>query len=240
MPSSSRIKLEPNKPITITLLDPFADSSERYDSALQQCEYRTTDGRVLALPRTAAIALNELDPQPGEEIGVCRYTGKQARIAVWLTASAEKARAEAETACIACAALQPYSLGFVQYTCPACGRKCALNGTTTLDRPEPTPKEVTPIRRKTARESEPQPRLFDQRGTGTDGPAPQRQPRPAIAARTPYGTMLRHIIHTVEAALKAEGVQLGDAPKQDLYTTVYIDAARRCGVEYDFTSEVER
>ena len=93
--------------------------------------------------------------------------------------------------------------------------------------------------------SEPvQPRLFDQRGTGTYGPSaaldPQVAPRPALARKVPYGDMLRHIIHTVETVLKAEGVQLGDAPKQDLYTTVYIDAAKRCGVEYDFTSGVKQ
>ncbi len=78
------------------------------------------------------------------------------------------------------------------------------------------------------------------RGTGTNGPAPRPAARPRPAAggvRVAYGTALRHIIRTVEAILKAENVQLGDGPRQDLYSTIYIDFARKYGASYDFTRE---
>jgi hypothetical protein len=79
------------------------------------------------------------------------------------------------------------------------------------------------------------------KATGTDGPLPAPQaipiPRPAAAVKTPYGMMLRHIVRTVKATLADENLQLGDGPTQDLISTVYIDAAKRCGVDYDFRED---
>jgi hypothetical protein len=226
---SKRIHLEPNQPITLRLVDPFADSSERYDSELQQCEYRTTDRKILALPRQAAIELNNLNPQPGEEIGVCRHTGKSTRIAVWLTASSEKQRAADEQEPPDAPEDSTDTELLLEASLKREGARKRRNG------------KPVPIRKDPATAPDPvQPRLFD-RGTGTDGPMPARMPvvRPAAAVKTPYGVMLRHIIHTVESSLKAEGIQLGDGPKQDLISTVYIDAARRSGIEYDFTRGAE-
>jgi len=220
------IHLKPNEPLTLSLVDPYADSCERYDSERQVGEFRTTDGRILALPRPAVIELNALDPQPGEQIGVCRYTGRQGRIAVWLTAQAENDRAAAEA--------DPSDL------VPALQASIdqAKNG-----KPASTP--VTPIRRKPATKEDDQPRLFDQRkGTGTDGPAPQLAPaaiqRTAPAVKgIPYQDILRHIVRTVKGVLESEKLQLGDDPTQKIIVTLYIDAARRTGVAYDFTRGTE-
>ena len=247
-----RIALRPNEPVTLSLVDPYADSCTMYDAERCIGEYRTTDGRILALPRPAVLKLAELDPAPGEEIGIARYDRKNGKRgvewAVWLTASAEKQRAVEEEA-------EPPS-DTVALLAASIEKARRRNG-----HPVPIRKEVAPA-------ETPQRRLFDRchmptcnavlladeskcncardwRGTGTDGPAAALQPaarsipRPALATKTPYGQMLRHIVHTVEAVLKAEGVALGDGPKQDLYTTVYIDAAKRCGVEYDFTRGAE-
>ena len=216
----ARIHLEPNKPLTLRLVDPDGE----YDFELQAGRYHTTDGRELVLPRRGVIRLNELAPAPGEEIGICR---RGSEWDMWLTAQSEKARAQAEE--------EPQELTEVLQASidQARSRK-------------PTKEAVTPIRRKPAAKQasnspDDQPRLFDQQGTGTYGPAPLTDPalRPAALRKTPYGQMLRAIVRTVESVLKAEGLQLGDGPKQDLISTVYIDAAKRQGVEYDFTTEAE-
>jgi hypothetical protein len=205
---TSRIHFRPNEPQTLKLADPAGE----YDFDLHCGRYQTTDGRELVLPRGAVVRLNILGVSAGEEIGICRYqkNGRGSEWAVWLTADSEKTRATAEE--------EPSDLA---ETLKASIEQ-ARNG-----------KPVTPIRRKPARKQDDQPRLFD-RGTGTHGPAPQPSPRLAIAAKTPYGTMLRHIVRTVKAALVDENLQLGDGPTQDLISTVYIDAAKRSGVEYDF------
>lgn len=224
-----RISLRPNEPITVKLVDPYADSCTMYDAERCIGEYRTTDGRILALPRPAVLKLAELDPAPGEEIGIARYDRKNGKRgvewAVWLTASAEKQRAVEEEA------ESPSDTEALLKASIEQSERRRRNG-----RPVPIRKEASPA-------AEPvQPRLFDQRGTGTDGPAPALQPAARSIPRTAaqfvpvkYGDALRHIIKTVETALKAENVQLGDGPKQDLVSTLYIDFARRSKVEYDFT-----
>jgi len=215
-----RLRFIPNQPVTLKLENPEGD----YDFDLQVGRYRTQDGREVQLPRPAVIVLNELAPAPGEEIGICLYRGKRGQQdgwAIWLTAQSEKTRAQAED--------EPQELTEVLQASidQARSRK-------------PTKEPVTPIRRKPAGKQDDQPRLFD-RGTGTYGPAPLTDPalRPAALRKTPYGQMLRAIVRTVESVLKAEGLQLGDGPKQDLISTVYIDAAKRQGVEYDFTTEAK-
>ena len=213
----ARIRLLPNQPVTVALVDPEGE----YDFELQAGRYQTTTGRELILPRSAVIALNECAPAPGEEITICRYDRRgRPEWTVSLAPSSEKARAEQEEPSELAEALQE-SIAQAQ------------NGKRAKE-------AVTPIRRKPAAKQDDQPRLFD-RGTGTDGPVPQPAPaaRLAIATKTPYGQMLRAIVRTVESVLRAEGLQLGDGPKQDLISTVYIDAAKRQGVEYDFTREAE-
>jgi hypothetical protein len=221
----TRLHFTPNEPLKLRLADPRGDS-ERFDFSLQMGLYRTIDGKEVLLPRQAVELLNELDPNPGEEIGICRKKGSKGdEWTVWLTASSEQARANEETA-------------LESLEAPT-DTESLLKASVEQVEARKRGRKPVPIRKDPAPAKGPlQPRLFDRRGTGTDGPipalAPQLAPRPAIAAKTPYGRMLRHIVRTVEAVLKAEGVQLGDGPKQDLYSTVYIDAAKRSGVEYDF------
>ena len=70
--------------------------------------YETSDGRVLSLPRPAAIKLNTLDPAPGEEVSIAKYR-KDREPAEWvvaLTPRSEQARAEREAAELATATRQ--------------------------------------------------------------------------------------------------------------------------------------
>jgi len=218
----AKIRLEPNQPLTLKLVDPFADSSERYDSEMGICEYRTEDGRILALPRAAAIQLNSLSPAPGEEIGVCR---QQSRIDIWLAPSSEKARAEAEA--------EPSDLAEQL----AASIQQARNG-------KPAKEAVTPIRRKPAGKQDDQPRLFDRKpwpdpaifpdfdrkGTGTDGPVALAALIPAASAPThrdkplpiPWNIAFREVSAWVSKELAGNNLQWSDAAQQDMVSTVLI------------------
>ena len=217
-----------NTPVRVALIDPLGE----YDDELRQGTFQTTAGQWFTLPRPAVELLYGLDPRPGEEVQITRYwSGKPKERITWdicLTPSSEQIRAGEEIA--ASEAQEPPE----HAEAPPPARHT----------PRRQQKPVEPIRRKPAAHVD-QPRLFDQRGTGTDGPAPQLAPRPgaiplpAVARKTPYGQMLRHIVRTVEAVLKAESLQLGDGPKQDLVSTIYIDAAKRSGIEYDFSEEAK-
>jgi hypothetical protein len=89
------IPLPPNIPVTIKLEDPQRDAGTLYDFDLRIGRYLTLTGEMLALPRQAAILLNSLDVQPGEEITVCRrWSGKAGESHEWtveLTARTEQA-----------------------------------------------------------------------------------------------------------------------------------------------------
>jgi hypothetical protein len=226
---AERIQLVPNVPLILKLLDPFADSSERYDPELRICEYRTEDGRILALPRQAAILLNGLNPQPGEEIGICRrvadkpgqeVTGTlRPHIEVWLSPRAEKARAAQEAAAV------------VSPDVPS-DEELLLKAS--IER-EQARKRVREIPRNGPRKAlDPQPRLFD-RGTGTDGPAPARMPLiPAASAPTrrdrplpiPWNVAFREVSAWVSKELAANSLQWSDQAQQAMVCTVLIAEAK--------------
>ena len=148
----AKIRFQPNEPQLFKLVDPEGE----WDDDIRVGRYQTTDGRELTLPRPAVIKLNEVAPKAGEEIGICRYVKhKEAEWAVWLVASSEQARADTEEPSV----LVEHLAASIEH----------VNGS------KSTKPAVTPIRRKQASESPDecqQPRLFDRKGTGTDGPAP--------------------------------------------------------------------
>jgi hypothetical protein len=216
----TRIKLDPNVPVTLKLVDPFADSSERYDPELHICEYRTECGRILALPRQAAIELNKLDLQPQEQVTVCRQ-GSQ--ISVWITGASERARAEAEEALESPADPSDTELLLEASLKRENGRK-RRNGHPTPIRKEPTPAETS------------QPRLFD-RGTGTDGPAPAIQPA-ALAVPLhaqhkrppdviPWNVAFREVAKFVSSELAACHLQWSDEAQQAAVCTVLIAEVKK-------------
>lgn len=220
-----KIALHPNEPITLKLLDPYADSCTMYDQERGIGEYRTTDGRILALPRAAVLKLNELDPQPGEEIGVARYDRKNGRRgvewAVWLTASAEKERAAQEEA-----EVPSDELILLEASVKRESARKQRNG-----RP-------VPIRKDPAPATEPaQPRLFDQRGTGTDGPVPQLSPAasaiplPAQHKRPPdvipWNVAFREVAQFVAHELAASKLQWSDEAQQAAVCTVLIAEVKK-------------
>ena len=227
MPAET-ITFPPNVPITLTLADPDP-KAEKYDFDSQQGRFTTSDGRILVLPRVAVVKLNELGVQPGEEIGICKYaSGKKGQIptwAVWLTPKTEQARADAEK-----------RKGITE-------QAPARQDKPQLQKPAVAPPieihKRTSVRKKPANPD--QGRLFN-RGTGTYGPVPQHAmiPLPLTVrhrtppARTHYATALKQIVEVVTSTLKTSGEQWNDAAKQDLVSTLFIQAAKGGQIMFEF------
>jgi hypothetical protein len=96
MPDNRQIRIPPNKPVFASLVDPEGS----FDFELNVGTYETTTGQMLTLPRPAVVKLNELGPQPGEEIVIQQHwsgrAGDPKRWTVALSTRSGLARAEAE------------------------------------------------------------------------------------------------------------------------------------------------
>lgn len=220
----------PNKPVTLSLVN---REKEWFDFDRGQGHYETTANQELVLPRPAVILLNELDPEPGEEVTITKHwDGKKGHKSEWtvrLSTRSEKNRAAGEKDA-------PEAMNEPEST------------QQTPERQESPVASPTPIRRpsKRAVEAE-QPRLFDQKGTGTDGPAPQLAPRsiplgvaeigrpapfwnqPAGGKRgaegkIPANVAVREILEFING--DPNTVNWGDQARQDLASTIIIAAYR--------------
>lgn len=226
MRQSETLHFSPNVPVLLCLVDPFG----QWDADLRHGNYETTTGQRFTLPRPAVEILNFLEARPGEEIQITKHWSGKARDpfewAICLSPRSEQLRAAEEIAASEAGE-------------PSATAKTLEDSIERVESQRAVKSPPVLISRKPAKKASPesQPRLFD-RGTGTDGPAPQAQPILAskpTPTRTRYPDMLLHITRTVKWALAEANLQLGDGPTQDLISTVYIDAAKRSGVEYDFT-----
>jgi hypothetical protein len=214
----ARIRFQPNEPVTLSLSDPQGE----YDFELRVGRYQTTDGRELVLPREAVIKLNELAPAAGEEIGICKQAGEV--WSVWLTASSEQARAEAETG-LESPEIQSDTELLLEASLKRETGKKRKNGHPVPIRTEPKP-ALNPIR----------PSLID-RGTGTDGPLPQLAPAaipvplPALSKRPPdsipWNVAFREVAKFVSAELAACNLQWSDEAQQAAVCTVLIAEVKK-------------
>jgi len=165
--------------------------------------YETADGKLLSLPRPAAIKLNELDPEPGEEFSATKIQANPKQPSEWvfaLTAHSEKLRAEKEAESLAAA--------------------------TRRDLPGQLHASVLRQMPKSAKSSQ-QEAPEGQKGTGTYGPVPQvayagRQKRETI----PYNVAFREIVSFVTKELNGSGEQWSEQSRQDLVSTVLISSAK--------------
>ena len=216
------IHIAPNKPLFVALVDPTGE----WDDDLRQSRYQTTTGEVLTLPRPAVVALNIVEPKPGEEITITKlWSGKAGETYEWtlaLSTRSEHARAAQE-------------MGQEPPEAPE-------RSDSTPEPNEPPQASVTPIRRAAKRATQPepaQPRLFDQRGTGTDGPAPAPDPVRALIPAAllaparqqkpgpiPWNVAFREVSAFVAAELKANNLQWSDASQQGMVSTVLIAASK--------------
>jgi hypothetical protein len=219
------LQIKPNVPITVALVNPEGVFDFEGGFGL----YETTTGQSFILPRPAVVLLNTLDPQPGEEIVITKHwSGKRGEKAEWtiaLSPSSEKCRAKAEETPSGLSEQLEASIEHERE------RRRSLG-------------DPTPIRRPSKRAPAPevQPRLFD-RGTGTHGPAPAAA-LPVLAvgrrlssSKTPYKVALREIILTVVNVLGDNREQWNDAAKQDIVSTLFIQAARDGCIVFNFPEE---
>jgi len=218
------LPIAPNKPLTVSLVDP--EGQFDFDTGIGQ--YQTTTGQLLQLPRPAVLLLNELEPQPGEEIVITKHwSGRPSDKSEWtvaLSPSSEQARAKAESLA------QDQSNGQQAAQHPTQGSKSAVA--------PPTPIRKPLKRRQPAPEL--QPRLFDRRGTGTHGPAPELDPeqaprsiplpavaigRPARPFPIPANVAVTEILEFINA--DPGTANWSDQARQDLASTVYIAAVKQ-------------
>lgn len=177
--------------------------------------YETTDGKVLSLPRPAAVKLGELDPAPAEEISVTKCQQSPKMPCEWvfaLTATSEKIRAEKEAE--------------------------ALAERTKRDLPGQLQASVLRQMPKSARSSQ-QDAPEIQKGTGTYGHVPQVAPasRKAPPSRVSYRVALRQITGTVLELLDSRKEQWESDPRQGLISTLFISACKSGVVAFDFEGE---
>lgn len=94
-----RLHIAPNRPLRVALKDTDPTASN-FDFDLQAGRYETIEGDILILPRPAVIALNTLDPAPGELIEITLvWDGRKASPREWtVTRPAPSRPAAARTA----------------------------------------------------------------------------------------------------------------------------------------------
>ena len=78
-----KIHIAPNAPLYIALADPAGDSAQ-FDFENRIGTYRTTDNRILPLPYSAVLKLNDLSPRPGQQIEIVKqWSGKHGEAPQW-------------------------------------------------------------------------------------------------------------------------------------------------------------
>lgn len=194
-----KFQFAPNIPQLVALQDSQGD----YNPDAGQVHYLTTDGRDLVLNTSDATRLNLLDLQPGETLWITKRVGSEGGlpyIEMTLSPATEKERATKEAEAVPVAPLAV-----------------------------PGRKRATRVREMPSTQPAAQPRLFDQKGTGTYGPMPRTQPAPATrpAQPIPFNQAFVEVVKIVRDGLKEAGVQWGDGPQQDATSTLLIGALQR-------------
>lgn len=216
------MKVQPvlNVPMQLALQDPAGE----YHPETEEVAYLTADGRELVLETRTAERLNALFLRPGEAFHLCRrwdnQRGTLPRFDFWLSPASEKARAAEESA--------------------QGERQPAASEPAAAPEPQPTAKPTRTRQRRPKVEQMPAPaaaaiRTEPAQGTGTYGPAPKiltapipaRLPAIARPGRIPYNVAFREVVGFVTAELKASGEQWSDQSRQDLVSTVLINAGRQ-------------
>ena len=195
----NRFRFSPNVPAIISLAQAEGD----YDSEAGTVACQLSDGREMVVNTEFATRINLLELQPGETFGVCKRVTEDRHppyFDVWLSPATEQERAKQEAEVVAEPPL-----------------------------PVPARKGATRMRQMPPAQPTEQPRLFDQRGTGTYGPIPRTQPAPQLrpAQPMPLNQAFVEAVKIVRDGLKEAGVQWGDGPQQDACSTLLIGALQR-------------
>jgi hypothetical protein len=211
------IHFKPNEPQVLAL----KESSGVFEGF--NVLYETTDGKLLSLPRPAAVKLGMLDPAPSEEISVTKCQESPKSPCEWvfaLTARSEQLRAQAEADAEELARRTKRDLE---------GQLSESLKNREIPRKVPG-KASEPVRQMpNPQRSSQQDAPEIQKGTGTYGPVPQV----AYAARkgkpeaVPFNVAFVEVTRFVVEGLKEVGEQWNDQAKQDAICSVLISASRQ-------------
>jgi hypothetical protein len=199
------ITFQPNEPQVLSLQETAGVLDGFY------VLYETSDGRLLTLPRPAAVKLNQLDPAPGEEFTATKHQeGKQPAEWVFsLTAKSENLRAAKETQ-------------------EADQKARELAAATRKDLPRQLEASILRQMPKSSRAAVAEV-PDEQKGTGTYGPVPQLAPvgRKTKPEAVPFNIAFVEVTRFVTEGLKSVGEQWNDQAKQDAICSVLISASRQ-------------
>lgn len=196
-----------NEPHIVKLLDTTADADG------SNWVYSLEGGQSMSLPRVAALKLNSLFPEVGEELSIGRYRTKDDQPAEWvvsLTARSEQARADKEIAAEEKKAreLAAQTRRDLPAQLVASVRELKPTGTS-----GPFPLQMPKIAAKAGRQM---------------GPPP-----------VSYRVALREITGTVLDLLEERREQWDSDPRQGLISTLLISACKAGMVTFDFQPESE-
>ena len=202
------VRLQPNNPVTLSLSDP-SGVPEYLPSGVPEdwrVHYALEDGRTLTLFWKNAVALNELDLRPGESFCICRDVQEVRGI--------------------------PQSHFRVWLSPETEKRRAAEETAPDLTEALEASIQIVKARKRKPVQTEDQPRLFDQRGTGTYGPLPAVATQPAqgrAESRIPMNVAFSEVVRFVTQTLKESGEQWSDQSRQDFISTAFI-AAQKLGL----------
>ena len=205
--SNQRVTFAPNIPQILALRNTEGELGE-----YNEVTYQLTDGRPLIVSHDTAVRINMLELEPLQTFQICkRWSGERKDPVYWevtLTAATEREKAQQE-------AEQPSEI------------ETQLAASIEQARSRP---QVVPRRKPVSS----QPSLFDRRGNGTTGPAPQPQTAVAVAPAKPqrfgpipYNVAFREITAFVTVGLKEMGEQWTDDSRQGMISTILIAAAKQ-------------
>ncbi len=219
-----KLVLTPNVPVQIALK--FSDGKLVEGRYGDQVMFSLTNGQVMYLDTDSAAKINLLEPRKHEPFFICKRTGKKTDspiIDVWKDAGATPPSPQVQAA--AAATGIPVSelerTPAPMPTAPTVGRVVPVNGGGAASQPaaptaafQPPSSNGNGITNGNGHNGNGAPHY---NGNGTLPPPP---------VKVGYDVALRRILRVTIAELKTAGEQWSDAARQDLVSTLMIQAAR--------------
>ncbi len=202
------VRFAPNIPVHQLALE----SGDGEQVAPDLYVYDLVDGRQMYIPTALAVELRRAEIRPGESFSVCwRWNGDRATVGqwdVWLTGSAERQRAVEE-------AEDPEGLAAaLQRSIDALANKKRMNA-------EKTPAPTAPPRLAAPSKPEEQPPHPALSVVETKTPR-----RPVSSERIPLDEAVEELLVIVDRALEKSRERWSDAARQDLLSTLIIQAGK--------------
>lgn len=224
-----KLTLTPNVPMQIALKFPDGKCVEgRFGD---QVMFSLTNSQVLYLDTDVAAKINALELRKNEPFGICkRWTGKKGDSIRWDIFRLDPGSITAAT-CLGTAALEAQIASERQHqvipsmpAVPTLGREVIANGSEAgVGAPAPATAALQPPSNINGNGNKPS----NGNGQPPDGSRPYTVAGiPIPSLKIGYDIALRRILRVTIVELKAAGEQWSDAARQDLVSTLMIQAAR--------------